>query len=80
MLADRPESTQYDLSSVRDVLCGAAPLSQELRERVQRQFSLLILEGYGMTELTCAAIQTPLPLVKKGFVQPSSGVYQASLC
>jgi acyl-CoA synthetase (AMP-forming)/AMP-acid ligase II len=66
MLADRSELAHDNVNSVRDVLCGAAPLSQELRDKVQRLFGFPILEGYGMTELTCTAIMTPMPLAKEG--------------
>ncbi|KAH8706022.1 hypothetical protein BGW36DRAFT_422545 [Talaromyces proteolyticus] len=66
MLVDRPEPAEYDLSSVKDILSGAAPLSQELGDRVRKQFGVTILEGYGMSELTCTAIQTPLLLAKNG--------------
>lgn len=66
MLADRPESSQYDLSSVQDTLSGAAPLSRELRHKIQGRFGFPIREGWGLTELTCAAIQTPIQLSKGG--------------
>lgn len=66
MMADRPETAQYDLSSVQDVLCGAAPLSPDLRDRIRTRFGIIIREGYGMTELTCAAMQTPIRLAQEG--------------
>lgn len=66
MLAERPEPAQYDLSSVQDVLSGAAPLSRDLRERIRARFGIVVREGYGMTELTCAAIQTPMRLAQEG--------------
>ncbi|CAL5874037.1 uncharacterized protein PFLUO_LOCUS8323 [Penicillium psychrofluorescens] len=68
MMADRPETAQYDLSSVQDVLCGAAPLSPDLRDRIRTRFGIIIREGYGMTELTCAAMQTPIRLAQEGLL------------
>lgn len=59
MLSKRPETARYDLSSVKDVLCGAAPLSRELQNECQRRFQIQINQGWGMTEVTCGAIHVP---------------------
>jgi 4-coumarate--CoA ligase len=59
MLSKRPETARYDLSSVKDVLCGAAPLSRELQNECQRRFKMQINQGWGMTEVTCGAIHVP---------------------
>lgn len=59
MLSKRPETSRYDLSSVRDVLCGAAPLSRELQNECQRRFDIQINQGWGMTEVTCGALHVP---------------------
>lgn len=59
MLSKRPETARYDLSSVRDVLCGAAPLSRELQNECQRRFDIQINQGWGMTEVTCGALHVP---------------------
>ncbi|KAL7956986.1 acetyl-CoA synthetase-like protein [Trichoderma compactum] len=56
MLAKRPETARYDLSSVRHVACGAAPLSRELQVLCETKLSLRVTQGYGMTELTCTGI------------------------
>lgn len=56
MLAKRPETARYDLSSVRHIMCGAAPLSKELQTLCEQKFKVRITQGYGMTELTCSAI------------------------
>ncbi|UKZ49247.1 hypothetical protein TrVGV298_003492 [Trichoderma virens] len=56
MLVKRPETARYDLSSVRHVGCGAAPLSRELQLQCQEKFGFRITQGYGMTELTCSGI------------------------
>jgi 4-coumarate--CoA ligase len=59
MLSKRPETARYDLSSVKDVLCGAAPLSRELQNECQRRFGMQINQGWGMTEVTCGALHVP---------------------
>ncbi|WYZ43821.1 hypothetical protein EsH8_VII_000257 [Colletotrichum jinshuiense] len=59
MLSKRPETSRFDLSSVREMLCGAAPLSRELQNECQRRFSVQINQGWGMTEVTCGAIMVP---------------------
>ncbi|OIW26049.1 4-coumarate-CoA ligase [Coniochaeta ligniaria NRRL 30616] len=59
MLSKRPETGRFDLSSVRDVLCGAAPLSRELQNECQRRFGMQINQGWGMTEVTCGALHVP---------------------
>lgn len=59
MLSKRLETSKYDISSVTDVLCGAAPLSKELQNDVARRFSVQINQGWGMTEVTCGAINVP---------------------
>ncbi|KAK1987487.1 4-coumarate-CoA ligase 2 [Colletotrichum cereale] len=59
MLSKRPETVRYDLSSVKDILCGAAPLSRELQNECQRRFSVTISQAWGMTEVTCGGIMLP---------------------
>jgi 4-coumarate--CoA ligase len=59
MLSKRPETARHDLRSVKDILCGAAPLSRELQNECQRRFAVQINQGWGMTEVTCGAIHVP---------------------
>jgi len=46
-------------SSLRYVICGAAPLSVELLEAFQQRFGIRVLEGYGLTETTCISSINP---------------------
>jgi acyl-CoA synthetase (AMP-forming)/AMP-acid ligase II len=46
-------------SSLRYVICGAAPLSVELLEAFERRFGIRIIEGYGLTETTCISSTNP---------------------
>jgi long-subunit acyl-CoA synthetase (AMP-forming) len=59
MMSKRPETEKYDISSVTDVLCGAAPLSRELQNEVSKRFKMQINQAWGMTEVTCGAIHVP---------------------
>lgn len=44
---------EFDLSSLKMVLCGAAPLTKELEDLVRERIHIpLIRQGYGMTEGT----------------------------
>ena len=59
-LVELPAQTVVDLSSVRFVICGAAPVSAELLQFSAERFGLHIIEGYGLTESTCASACIPL--------------------
>ncbi|KAL4914625.1 hypothetical protein BDW62DRAFT_219918 [Aspergillus aurantiobrunneus] len=59
MLDKRPETESYDLSSVTNIICGAAPLSTDLQNTIQRRFNLRVVQGWGMTEVTCGALLVP---------------------
>lgn len=46
---------RYDLSSLKIIFCGAAPLSKEVQIAVQKRLGVpVIRQGYGMTEGTLA--------------------------
>jgi fatty-acyl-CoA synthase/long-chain acyl-CoA synthetase len=49
----------HDLSSLTAAICGAAPMPADLLERFERQTGQRVLEGYGLTEGTCASSITP---------------------
>ncbi|KOC62438.1 Luciferin 4-monooxygenase [Habropoda laboriosa] len=52
-LAKHPTVTNYDYGSVRQVLCGAAPLPKNVADEVKRRMKVKhIRNGYGMTELS----------------------------
>jgi long-chain acyl-CoA synthetase len=46
-------------TSLRYIICGAAPLSRELLEAFEERFEIRILEGYGLTESTCVSSLNP---------------------
>lgn len=59
MLAKRPETQRYDLSSLANILSGGAPLSRELQNEVSDKFGLKIVQTWGMTEVTCSCLHVP---------------------
>ena len=52
-------------TSLRYIICGAAPLSRELLEAFEERFEIRILEGYGLTESTCVSSLNPYYGVRK---------------
>jgi acyl-CoA synthetase (AMP-forming)/AMP-acid ligase II len=71
-LAEQPVDTLPDVSSVRFAVCGAAPVSKELLQRTESVFGFPIIEGYGLTEGTCASTVNPVDGVRKvGTVGPA---------
>jgi long-chain acyl-CoA synthetase len=63
LAAPRPEG--LDTSSLRYVICGAAPLPLDIFERFEETFDLRILEGYGLTEATCVSSLNPYWGIRK---------------
>ncbi|HEU0205800.1 MAG TPA: AMP-binding protein [Pseudolysinimonas sp.] len=51
-LAKHPMVDQYDLSAVRGMMCGAAPLSEALSLAVTERLGVHMQQGYGMSELS----------------------------
>ncbi|AYA23216.1 AMP-dependent synthetase [Rhodococcus rhodochrous] len=49
-----------DTSSVRFAIGGAAPMPAELIERIERRYGFPLVEGYGLSEGTCASAINPL--------------------
>ncbi|KAI0347854.1 amp dependent CoA ligase [Trametopsis cervina] len=60
LLAKHPLTKKYDLTSVRYIMCGAAPLSAELTMQLSKVLpDAHIGQGYGMTEtFTTIAVST----------------------
>jgi acyl-CoA synthetase (AMP-forming)/AMP-acid ligase II len=51
-LAKHPLVDQFDLSSVRTIVSGAAPLDAELGSAVENRIGARMIQGYGMSELS----------------------------
>ncbi|MET8678865.1 AMP-binding protein [Streptomyces sp. NPDC004647] len=65
MLAALPEAERPDTSSVRFAACGAAPMPAELIERFESRYGIPVVEGYGLSEGTCASTANPLDGLRK---------------
>jgi fatty-acyl-CoA synthase len=63
VLADRP--VDANISSLRFALVGASPLPQAVRKTFESATGVPLMEGYGLTEATCASARSfvdyPLP-------------------
>jgi long-chain acyl-CoA synthetase len=60
LLASLPDEVVPDTTSLRFALCGAAPVSEELLDRCEQRFGMVMVEGYGLTEGTCASACNPI--------------------
>ncbi|KAJ8674328.1 hypothetical protein QAD02_005590 [Eretmocerus hayati] len=66
-LAKHPIVDRYDLSSVKIIWCGAAPLSREVEDAVKKRLNNPeIRQAYGMTETTLGVLKIPENCVKPG--------------
>jgi len=60
MLAALPGDVTPDTSSLRFGICGAAPASAELLGRFEARYGSPLIEGYGLSEGTCASTMNPV--------------------
>jgi len=65
----RENPEKYDLSSLDDVTCAAAPLAESVRREIQEAWDVPMVEGWGMTETAPA-----------GTVEPAIGVRKEAGC
>ena len=50
MLAEEELLSKNDVTSIDVLMCGSAPVPEELMERMQRTFGCAVVESYGLTE------------------------------
>jgi len=67
-LAKHPIIDKYDLSSVRQIFSGAAPLGGEIAEAAAQRLQCSVAQGYGMTELSPVSHVVPEDDYKAGSV------------
>ncbi len=75
-LAKHPSVDNHDLSCVKTIFSGAAPLDGELGRAVAERLDCTVLQGYGMTELSPVSHCMPddrgdLDLNSSGFALPN---------
>eukprot|EP00842_Homolaphlyctis_polyrhiza_P006392 jgi/Hompol1/6754/HPOL_002337-RA len=51
-LAKHPIVAKFDVSSVKRIVSGAAPLSRDIEEAVSTRLGAFVMQGYGLTETT----------------------------
>ncbi|KAI9302920.1 hypothetical protein BJ944DRAFT_166362 [Cunninghamella echinulata] len=67
LLAKHPLISKYDLSSLRKIMCGAAPLSAELADEVAARLpGTLVTQGYGLTETSPVLTISPFHAIRGG--------------
>jgi long-chain acyl-CoA synthetase len=52
LLLNHPKAAEFDLSSLKEIICGGAPLPVELAQAFMRRYPCRIREVYGLTEAT----------------------------
>jgi 4-coumarate--CoA ligase len=67
-LAKHPMVDQYDLSSLKRVFSGAAPLGAEVAQEASARIGCEVVQGYGMTELSPVTHATPVGGFKAGSI------------
>ena len=71
LLAKAKVVDNYDLMSLRSIVSGAAPLSEDIELLLNKRLGIdTVKQGYGLTETTLGIICTPIDKNKNG----SSGV------
>ena len=60
MLSALPDDVVPDTSSLRVAICGAAPMPAELIGWFEARFGIPIVEGYGLSEGSCASTVNPI--------------------
>ena len=65
----RQEPDAYDMGSLTDVICAAAPLADDTRRTIEKAWGVPMTEGWGMTETGPA-----------GCVEPARGVRKSAGC
>ncbi|HZP85253.1 MAG TPA: AMP-binding protein [Burkholderiales bacterium] len=57
-LAKHPAVEQYDLSSLRQIMCGAAPLGEDVERECAQRIGCDVMQGFGMTEFAGATLSS----------------------
>jgi len=58
-LNNLPDIHRYDLSSLRGIFVGAAPLTRAIKDDFERKTGGRMIEGYGLTEAVTAIMANP---------------------
>ncbi|MBT3820574.1 MAG: long-chain-fatty-acid--CoA ligase [Nitrospinaceae bacterium] len=71
-IVHHPNTESYDLSSLRYIMSGAAPLPSEIRRLTQEKTGCLTFMGYGLTETSPLTHMNPIDeeMVKENSIGP----------
>ena len=69
-LVHQPRLAEFDLSSLRFVMSGAAPLPAEVGRQAAAKLHCTVMQGYGMTESSPITNVNPLGSPREGTVGP----------
>lgn len=58
-LSSLPDIARYDLSSLKGIFVGAAPLTKAIKEGFEAKTGARMIEGYGLTEAVTAIMANP---------------------
>ena len=70
IMLNHPSFSSYDMSSLRYIYSGAAPLPAELADQARRGFKCPIVEAYGLSETSPLVNTHPVPRIRAGSVGP----------
>jgi long-chain acyl-CoA synthetase len=65
LLTAQPADVKPDTSSLRHVICGAAPMPAEAIRAFEARYGVPVVEGYGLSECTVVATANPMDGVRK---------------
>jgi len=69
-LVHQPRIGEFDLSSLRFLMSGAAPLPAEVGRQASAKLDCIVMQGYGMTEASPITNINPLASPRDGTVGP----------
>jgi acyl-CoA synthetase (AMP-forming)/AMP-acid ligase II len=68
---NHPRLSEFDLSSLRFLMSGAAPLPAEVGRQAAEKLGCVVMQGYGMTESSPITNVNPLASPRAGTVGPA---------
>ncbi|MDP9238503.1 MAG: AMP-binding protein [Chloroflexota bacterium] len=68
---NHPRLAEFDLSSLRFLMSGAAPLPAEVGRQAAEKLGCIVMQGYGMTESSPITNVNPLASPRAGTVGPA---------
>ena len=70
-LINQPRLGEFDMSSLRFLMCGAAPLPAEVGRQAAEKLGCVVMQGYGMTESSPITNVNPIGAPRDGTVGPA---------